>query len=172
MVARGAHRRIVSGGIRRVLIWLVVAVLVLPGWLFSVESVGAQGGSQVLVWYNNADYTTFTGNETIQISIGSFEYVTSCGPLGGIPDSFSLRSSDVYIIPSGKLPNEFGALKDVGGSANTIADTATAFTDRVIGFAKPAGQIPIGTYAIVYDECQNGVLDAYDAVFGPAANRA
>jgi hypothetical protein len=156
------------GGIRRLVVWVVVAALLLPAWLFSATAVGAQGGSQVLIWYNGSDYTTFSGNETIQISIGSFEYVTSCGPNGGIPDSFSLRSSDVYIIPSGTMPGVNGELKDVAGSANTVANTPTAFTDKVIGFAKPNGAIPLGTYAVVYDECQNGVLDAYDAVFDPA----
>ncbi len=156
-------------GLRRLVIWLVVVALLLPGWLFSAVPVGAQGGSQVLIWPNGYDYGSFGGNETIEISIGSFEYVTNCGPNGGLVDSFGLRASDIYIMPTGSVvPGAFGPLKDITDTPNTVSGTGTAFTDQVIGFAKPQGSIPPGNYAIIYDECQNGVLDEYDAVFDPA----
>ncbi len=42
-------------GLRRLVIWLVVVALLLPGWLFSAVPVGAQGGNQVLIWPNGYD---------------------------------------------------------------------------------------------------------------------
>ena len=37
-----------------------------------------------------------------------------------------------------------------------------------IGFTGPVGTIGDGRYAIVYDECQDGKVQAYDAIFDPA----
>ena len=44
-----------------------------------------------------------------------------------------------------------------------------SFVGETIGYTRPGGgNVGQGTYAVVYDECQNGKVDSEDAVFDPA----
>ncbi len=59
---------------------------------------------------------------------------------------------------------------DVSGHSHTVlANSDGSFLDEIVGFTKPAGAIPSGRYAVVYNECQDGVFAAArDTVFDPA----
>jgi hypothetical protein len=77
-------------------------------------------------------------------------------------------TASVYVVPSGSVRLS-ARLTDVAGTPNTIqAVGGGLFIDEPIGITRPGGRIGPGTYAVVYDECQNGMLDAEDEVFEPA----
>ena len=121
---------------------------------------------QTLLWPNGASVAIFGPNASIHIDTGTIMTIRGCGE-GGV-DDWIYPYADIYIVPSGSV-SVGGALTDAGGSKNTVwGASGGLFISQTIGYTSPGGNIGPGTYAVVYDECQNGKLDDIDALFDPA----
>ena len=85
----------------------------------------------------------------------------------GSDDNFIYTSTDIYIIPSTleikrSDPLTLGKkLEDVAGTPNTIIHLSSLFDGTIIGNTKTIGP---GLYDIVFDLCQDGVLDGEDGL--------
>jgi thioredoxin 1 len=127
-----------------------------------IVNIAAPSG-QILEW--NGGINTFGPNAAITISLGTILTVNSCGDDGYNDNVYPY--ADIYIVPSGSV--EIGDdLTDVTGYPLTVVAFGGVFVDEIVAYTYPGGQVPPGTYAIVYDECQDGDLDAIDALFDPA----
>lgn len=149
-----------------------LTVLALVVALFAAHSphaARATGGT--LEWNENGDaFTTFGANASITIYQGTIQFLNNCK--SGTNDSF-YPTADIYIIPINAMPAIGGDLKSaaVGGQpSDTVIAGASGglFIDETIGFTQPSGKVGAGTYAVVYDECQDGTLGPEDEVFAPA----
>jgi PKD repeat protein len=144
-------------------IWLLLLQLFTS--FFGAAPVQANAG-QILQWANGTSFTTFGANESVVIETGKMNYVDYCA---NSKDDFLYPWTDVYIVPSGTV-TVGSKLTDVSGEPNHIEGASEGtFVYEPIGttYPTPAGLSP-GTYAVVYDECQDGKLDAGDALFDPA----
>jgi PKD repeat protein len=143
---------------------VVVALAATAFVLTPIAAPVAHAGS--LLWPNGSTFKTFGPNEAIKIDLGTISYTGGCSSDGY--DDFFYAFADVYIVAAGSV-SVGDALVDVGGVENTVMGVGGGlFIDETIGYTGPAGQIPQGTYAIVYDECQDGRLDGNDSIFDPA----
>jgi hypothetical protein len=120
---------------------------------------------QYLFWPGGNEFTTFGANQEVRIFSGAMEYTNTC--TDGTND-FLTPFTSVYVVPSGSV-GIGSSLQDVTGGPNIVAGSNDgAFALETIGFTAPSGNLGPGTYAVVYDECQNGVFDTDDALFDPA----
>ena len=143
---------------------LVMAALALGALCFGSDSNASSAA--LLQWDDASDFKTFGPNESVTIDLGILDFIGDCGGDGANDTFFAI--GDIYVIPSGTAGNG-SALGDVSGAANTVlAAGGGVFVSETIGFTIPSGQLGSGTYAVVYDECQNGTIDSEDAVFDPA----
>ena len=61
------------------------------------------------------------------------------------------------------------ALSDINGYPNTVVGAGGGiFVSETIGYTQPGGSIGDGTYSVVYDEDQDGILEPYDFIQEPA----
>ena len=68
--------------------------------------------------------------------------------------------ADVYMVPAGQQPSNGETLSDLNGQPNTvIGSLGGSFVYEPLGVTFPSGKIGAGVYALVVDECQNGVFD-------------
>lgn len=135
-----------------------VAAFATLATLTVVAPAPAHAGHQYLQWNDDgASLATFGANAFVTIRTGAIEF--SC-------DSF-YPTADIYVVPTGVTQEQ--QLVDVSGSPNTVfGATGGLFGDSTIGVTTPSGTIKEGTYAVVYDECQDGRVSSEDAVFDPA----
>ncbi|MCA9972343.1 MAG: hypothetical protein KC425_19110, partial [Anaerolineales bacterium] len=145
------------------LLHLPIIVALLLGIFTAVPPTrAAQTG---LTWPDGSTFTSFGGNEVITIDLGIMQFVNGCPT--GIND-FIYPFADVYVMPSGSV-SQGSQLVDVVGRPNTVMGASGGiFVSEVIGATGPGGPIGPGTYAVVYDECQDGTFDANDSLFDPA----
>ncbi|HEY5625268.1 MAG TPA: hypothetical protein VIT93_02150, partial [Dehalococcoidia bacterium] len=145
---------------RSIIAVLVAGLVVLIG---THEQRDVSASHQFLTFEKNGDsFAEFGPNEAIVID-GAIEFLKGCG---GGTDDFLYPVADVYVVPSGDSGPE---LIDVSGSPNTfVAFGGGVFISEIVAFTAPGGNLGSGTYAIIFDECQNGVLDAADFVQDPA----
>ena len=124
-----------------------------------VFSGPAFASHQFLLWTDGNAFTTFGPGSSITVDTGAIEF--EC-------DTF-FPIADIYVMRRGELGHSGGTLTDVSGTPNTVTGSSVggAFVGETIGFVGSGG-IGRGTYVVVYDECQNGVLDPIDKVFAPA----
>lgn len=127
-------------------------------------------GGQFLWWTGEGDtFTTFGANASIVIDSGALDFTTGC-EAPGIDDTLYPASS-IYIMPSGSV-SPGSQLTDISkdGTPNTVVGTTGgAFVLQTIGFTKPTGFVGPGTYAVIYDECQDGAYDeGVDFLLDPA----
>lgn len=140
--------------------WLALVALVLP---FSAHA------TQTLHW--DADDTslktkTFDLNQEIEAAAIAFHVVTQCAADGVPDDPESPPITDVYVVPSQTLA--FGETIDDGFPLLLLGNAAGTAEFVSLGRAKPRGSLAPGTYAVVFDECQDGRLDPEDAFLDPA----
>ena len=89
----------------------------------------------------------------------------------GIDDSFIYTSTDIYVIPSSsdnKRSTQFDLGKkliDEAGTPNTIIHLGSLFDGTIIGNTKTIGP---GMYDVVYDLCQEEILDSEDGLMEDA----
>ena len=134
----------------------------------SAYAANILGGPQFLAWADGSDFTTFGPNSEIRILSGVMQYVADCFEETNGVNDFINPFTDLYIVPSGSV-GIGSTLADVSGAPNTVQGASDgAFVSESIGFTGPVGTIGDGRYAIVYDECQDGKVQAYDAIFDPA----
>ncbi|MEW5869153.1 MAG: PKD domain-containing protein [Chloroflexota bacterium] len=136
--------------------------------LIGVQPVKA--GSQFLWWTDTGDtFFTFGANASIVIDTGSLDFTTGC-PAPGIDDNL-YAAAFVYIMPSGSVTSGT-ILTDLStnGRPNTVvASSGGGFVGETIGFTQPSGVIGPGTYAVIYDECQDEIYDpGTDFLLDPA----
>ncbi len=139
---------------------------IIPSFTASAATSTPQG--QWLSWNENGDSFIKVGsNASLSIHDGNIAFVNNC-PAGGVSD-FIYPAANVYIVPAGSV-SDGTKLFDVSGTPNTVqGESGTYFIDEVIGYTIPSGNVGIGKFAVVYDECQDGVFNANtDALFDPA----
>ncbi|MCB0969224.1 MAG: hypothetical protein KDB37_20520, partial [Ilumatobacter sp.] len=74
--------------------------------------------------------------------------------------------ADIYMVPAGKQPSNGETLSDLNGEPNTvIGSLGGSFVYEPLGVTFPGGKIAAGVYALVVDECQNGVFDTGEDSF-------
>src|SRR5713101_5128138 len=139
---------------------LILAFLTIP--LLLPVSGGLARASQFLQWPDGSSFTTFGPNAAVTIDLGAINYVNTC-PSDSGNDSF-FAFADIYVVPSGSVSLGM-TLKDVSnplGIPDTVqgSGVGNVFIDETIGFTAPSGHLKPGTYAVIYDECQDGKLDA------------
>lgn len=144
-----------------------ITVCAMATTAFVITPIATQvAHAQSLLWQNGSTFQTFGPNEAIKIDLGTINYTGGCAADGY--DDFFYAFADVYIVEAGSV-GVGSTLVDVGGVENTVLGVGGGlFIGETIGYTGPAGQIPQGTYAVVYDECQDGRLDGNDAIFDPA----
>jgi hypothetical protein len=117
----------------------------------------------------------FGPNEAVIINSGKLGFLNGVTvqneiePVKGVED-FDRAVASVYIIPGSEPLATGSLLHDINGSPNIIvAGDGGFFHDEVIGFTHPGGNLEAGTYSVVYDEDQDGILNLdHDAVFPDA----
>ncbi len=111
---------------------------------------------------------TYGPNEAVSI-IGGFAITPCLAPGISDPTLPPVAFSDVWVIPSDSPSLKSG---DVGGSGGLKTTIEPAFAGlalgQIIGSTKPTGPLDAGTYAVVYDECQDGHIGPEDAIWNPA----
>ena len=118
---------------------------------------------QILEWPGS---NIFGANAGITIDWGTILPTASCDANGII--DWLYPYSDIYIVPSGSV-SDGTVLVDAGGSKNTVwGASGGIFVSATLGYTGPTGNIGPGTYAVVYDECQDGIFNGVDALFDPA----
>lgn len=152
--------------VRRIVSLVLLVALLFPAWLRPGQAAAFH---QYLLWDGNGHtFATFGGNAQIVIYEGAIEYLDSCDSDKGGVNDYIYPFADIYIVRSGSA-TAGAKLTDVAGIPNTIQGTSGGlFIEETIGVTAPGGAIGSGTYAVVYDECQNGRVDPEDRVFDPA----
>lgn len=150
---------------------LLVSVLLVLCFLpmMTVTTVAeSQQTLGVLLWPNGESFTSFGGNEIAQIDLGIISFVDDCDEDNGGINDFLYPFASVYVVPSGSVVVG-GTLNDVSGAPNVVMGSSGGlFINEIVAATAPGGNMPPGVYAIVYDECQDGKLDAIDSLFDPA----
>ena len=145
----GRHRRLRVVTVLAVLIGLVSALV--PTFPAAAQPPGAG--------FIGTDFTSYGGNAVITAS-GVIDYVTSC-PAGGINDYVN-SAADVYLLRGHPTISGGASIKALayGGQPTTTiqSDSTGGFFGETIGFTRPQGTIPSGTWSIVLDECQDGIF--------------
>ncbi|MCM3659930.1 PKD domain-containing protein [Georgenia satyanarayanai] len=102
---------------------------------------------------------SFGPNATVMVDIGTL--TRDC-------DTF-WTASDIYVVPSGSV-GPGSTLSDVSGSPNTLQGTGlgSGVFGEILAITAPSGSVGAGTYDLVEDTCQNGVLDGSDSLLSPA----
>lgn len=123
----------------------------------AAPAAGAHGDSYL--WWNEGGSTfkVFGANQYVTIYQGSIDYLCD----------FLYPTADIYVVRG--TPALGDDLVDVSGTPNTVqAVSGGVFIDETIGITVPSGRLAVGTYSVVYDECQEGKLDVFDSVFSGA----
>ena len=102
---------------------------------------------------------TFGPNATVMVDFGTL--TREC-------DTF-WTTSDIYVVPSGSV-GQGSTLSDVSGAPNTLQGTGLGggVLGEVLAITAPSGSLGPGTYDLVEDTCQNGVIDGSDTILSPA----
>jgi LPXTG-motif cell wall-anchored protein len=119
----------------------------------------------------------YGANTVVQIEAGNINFVGNCDTAaeGGKPgrQKAGLKDwfqpwADIYVVPSTASPTNNEPLTDVGGSYNSVfGGLGGSFLYEPLGLTFPTGKLPAGVYAIVVDECQNGVFDTGEDSYLP-----
>lgn len=137
-----------------------LAAVIIP---IAISIMPAAGGV-FLGWCDTGDteLRSFGVNESICID-GQIEFIREAGC--EVPDVF-FSFADIYIVPAGVVAG--AQLQDVSGIPNTVMGATGGFFSETIGFSNNVGA---GTFAIVFDECQDGRYDPdVDLLMDPAFN--
>jgi PKD repeat protein len=127
----------------------------------------ASAGSQFLMWTEDGrTFASFGPNQEIRIHTGAIEFTKGCSKDG--VDDLDVPFADIYVVSSGQ-GNPGEKLQDVSGAPNTVQGAhGGLFISELIGATAPGGSIGPGTYTVVYDECQDGMVSPEDKVFPEA----
>jgi hypothetical protein len=120
--------------------------------------------------HNGDQHASFGGNGVVMIN-GTLTYQDHCVGLDNKPngvDDFVWAASSVYVVAHDTV--WMGSnLKDAGGGdPNVIVASGTSFSGETIAVTTPSGSLGDGAYDIVFDTCQDGVVDREDTIFSDA----
>lgn len=141
-----------------------------------VAPTSAAAGGATIEWSEDGNnFATFGAASPVTIHSGNFDYVARCqdedgdGEDTGV-DDFLFPWTTVYVVKSNPGHQAVNTpLEDVSGAPNPIMGTTSGyFVSETIANTYPAGFLSEGTYALVFDECQNGKIDSPDTVIDPA----
>lgn len=140
----------------------------LAAGLLVASPTTAQASGNSLYFPNGSDHASFGANGVVMID-GSITFDDDCLGWGGTrkgTDDFVYPATDVYIVEAGSASDGSGLTDAAGEGPNTIVGTGSgAFIGELIAVATPTGLLGEGEYDIVYDTCQDGVVDAEDEIF-------
>ncbi|TAK00821.1 MAG: PKD domain-containing protein, partial [Chloroflexota bacterium] len=132
----------------------------LAGALGGPAASPALGHGDAYLWWDeggSAFKHVIGANQAVSIYAGKIDYLCD----------FLYPTADVYIVRG--VPELGDELVDVSGVPNTIQGaTGGLFIEELIGVTVPSGRLAVGTYTVVYDECQDGIVDVFDSVFASA----
>jgi len=133
----------------------LAALAVVAVAIFSLAQAGSShaSGGTLEWWPDDSSVETFGPNEAVTIDIGTINF--SC-------DTF-FPTADVYVVKG--VPAVGDKLVDVSGTPNTVFGASDGFFSDTIAYTEPSGTLGSGTYSVVYDECQDGILSSNDEVF-------
>jgi hypothetical protein len=144
---------------------LLLAPLVLP----LTDSTITHAAASSLSFENGEAQITVGPNTAIYID-GTITYDAACTYAGeGKITDFVYPATDVYVVTAGSA--SIGTtLEDVGGNGpNTVVALSSGlFAAELIAVVTPSGSLGAGTYDVVYDTCQDGVVGVDDKVFASA----
>lgn len=159
-LANAAHQRVKGPKFRRKLFAVVIAMLALT--VLSLPPAANAG--QQLDWGDGTDFHVFGPNESVVIDTGQMEVVSDCASEGHDEyiDDVPLVFTDIYVVRSGTTA--------LSGVPNTVQGASDgSFVSELIATTAPGGSLGNGTYAVIYDECQDGFFDpGVDFVADPA----
>lgn len=142
-------------------------VAVLCGWAVLGVAPHARA-AQAIDWPGDlSEYAVADLNADVKLAHLEFDVVTSC-PNGGEPDAPGEDPcTSIVLTPADSIEaGQFGSA--LPGNSLTACAAGGTIDDLTIGRTRPQGGIEIGQYALVIDECRNGIYDPEDAVFEPA----
>lgn len=133
----------------------VAAAVGAPSWAAPED----QPLGQFLLWGDGNSFTTFGPNQFVTIDLASI----------GFACDFIFPAANIYVVPSGSVVGG-AALSDVSGGVNQVIGAGGGvIVGETIASTLPGGTLGAGTYAVVFDECENGIFDpGQDACFDPA----
>ena len=160
-------------GRQRIAVGALVGLLLsgLAAWVSPAPVAASQPLGQFLWWTDQGDgYRQFGANAAVTIHTGEMGFVNSC-PVPGEND-FLFPWTDIYIVRTGSIFDGvvLNPLSVVFPKTVQATGSSGLFVDETIGFTYPTGaMLQEGEYAVVFDECQDGIFQAgTDAVFDPA----
>ncbi len=140
--------------------WLrrAATINLLASWL--VAASPAVNAQQALLWPDGNSFTTFGPNQLVIIDLGIMDI--KC-------DDF-FPATNIHVVNSGEVCLGC-ALTEASGGINTVVGTGQGlFISEIIASTMPIpGGLGSGLYAVVYDECQDGMFDLDDVVFEPSS---
>ena len=120
--------------------------------------------------HNRDQHASFGANGVVMID-GTLTYQDHCVGLDNKPkgvDDFVWAASSIYVVAHDTV--WMGSnLKDAGGGdPNVIVASGTSFSGETIAVTTPSGSLGDGAYDIVFDTCQDGIVDREDTIFSDA----
>ena len=103
--------------------------------------------------------STYGANTSVVAELGQISYITGCSS-GGI-DDFIYPYADVYVVPVGST-----GMSDVSNPDGTPNTLFYVVIDEVIANTGPGGYLISGDYAVLIDDCQDGIFNGTDT-YGP-----
>ncbi len=143
---QGRRGRLVSAMVSGLCAMLLVSTSALVSPAVPVAAQPAGGGGGLLIWPDGNAFTTFGPNAVVSIGVAQIDFIGFGQCPDGIDDMIQ-PAADVYIMPSGGVPDIGGRLFDVRGSIHTIVGNPVV--DEVIGTTAPGGTLAPGKYAVV-----------------------
>ena len=98
-----------------------------------------------VLWFSEdgADTITIGPNGAADVWLGQIDYMC---------DTF-YPVADVYVVAG--TPAIGSTLTDVSGAPNVVFGSWGGGFSETIAYAQPSGKLGLGTYSVVYDECQD-----------------
>ena len=134
-----------------------------------VPSAAQASASDHLVFGSDGSTTGSYGANGVVLIDGSIRYENNCARVAArntYENDWIYPATDVYIIPTGSV--QYGQeLRDAGGEGpNTIVGTGSgAYLGELIAVTTPSGTLGDGDFDVVFDTCQDGMVDTADTIF-------
>ncbi len=146
----------------------LTAGTLLAGLVALVPSAADASASDSMTFGAGRESISAGANAMIMID-GSIRYENNCRRVAArntFEEDWIYPATDVYIVPTGSIL--YGQeLKDAGGEGpNTIVGTGSgAFLGELIAVTTPSGTLGDGDFDVVFDTCQDGMVDTADTIF-------
>jgi hypothetical protein len=126
---------------------------------------GAAAAADTVTWPSSNQDGQFTDAEAVTVS-GSFVQVDNCST--GTNDTPLSAQTDLWIVPTGSVGQGQPLAVVPNASKTTIQAVGDGTSSGPIAFPStlisPVDELAPGSYDLIFDECQDGTLDAQDTV--------